>query len=291
MSEFLLIDGPGFLWRAFHVVPPRARADGHPVNAIQGIITMLLRPLVERNRSTHVGVFFEGDGPTFRHHLYAGYKANRPEPPADLVRQIPLFRAAVRAFGFRDIDVAGYEADDLIATVATRARAADAKVTIVSSDKDLMQLVGPGVRIYDQRAKKIVREAEVEAKFGVGPRHVIDVQALAGDAVDGVPGVPGIGIKRAAELVRAFGDLESILASTDRVGNRKVRAALEEHVDAARLSRTLVTLRRDAELPMSLNDLRVMRPTVLDRFLAENGLSGLAPRRAIRFPDWTPPAV
>lgn len=288
MAEFLLVDGPGFLWRAFHAVPPRHRADGLPVNAVEGVISMLLRPLVERNVSSHVGVFFESTGPTFRHHLYPGYKANRPPPPADLVRQIPVVRAAVRAYGFVDLDVEGFEADDLIATVASRARMKGHKVIIVSSDKDLMQLVGPGVEMFDQQKKAVLREKEVVAKFGVGPQRVIDVQALAGDTTDGVPGVPGIGLKTAAELVSAFGDVEQILGSLGLIGNRRWRNLLEKHGDDARLSRTLVTLRRDAPLAMDLEAFRVPPPSSQSRaFLDEYALPAyLAPRASRRHPDW-----
>jgi DNA polymerase-1 len=280
MAELLLIDAPGFLWRCFHALPERRRADGQAIHAVEGFLGIVLRPVVERNRSTHVAVIFEAGGKTFRHDLYPEYKAHRVPPPADLPPQMPIAMTAVRAFGLEAIAVPGVEADDVLATLARRGVEAGAKVVVVTQDKDLMQIVGPDVRLYDQRARKVVREADVEAVFGVPPSRVVDVQALAGDAADGIPGVPGVGMKTASELVRAIGPLERILSSLHLVGRPALRRRLAEHAAQARLSHRLAELRTDVDLDMPFEALR--RPARAPdprSFLRAQGLpEHLAPR-------------
>ena len=281
MSEILLIDGSGFFWRAFHAVPERRRSDGTPVNAVAGVASMLLRPIAENSQASHVAVFFDAGRPTFRHAIYPQYKANRPPPPPDLVRQAPLVRRAAAAYGFPAIEQAGLEADDLMASYAVAARAVGLRVTLVSSDKDILQLVGEGIRVYDQMKRKIIHAAEVREKFGVDPERVVDVQALCGDTVDNVPGVPSIGIKTAAKLVETYGDLDAILEKGPTLPQPRLRDALTRHADQARLSRELVRLKSDAPLPVDLDCLLVEPPDTgrTRAFLTEMELSpDLAPR-------------
>ena len=216
-----LIDGSGYIFRAYHALPPLTRpSDGLPVGAVHGFCAMLwklLRETGELAPPTHIAVVFDYSAKTFRSDLFDGYKANRPEPPDDLIPQFPLVRDAVRAFNVACIEQEGYEADDIIATYALQAMAAGAEVTIVSSDKDLMQLVQPGIRMYDTMKNKVIGEAEVEERFGVPPSKVVEVQALIGDSSDNVPGVPGIGVKTAALLINEFGDLETLLGRASEI--------------------------------------------------------------------------
>ena len=212
-SHVYLIDGSGFIFRAFHALPPLTRpSDGLPVGAVHGFCTMLWKLLQESKVSeapTHLAVIFDAGRETFRNKIYDKYKANRPPPPDELVPQFALIRDAVRAFNVPCIELDGYEADDLIATYARDVVNRGGDVTIVSSDKDLMQLIRPGVVMLDgMKAKKIGRD-EVLEKFGVPPEKVVDVQSLAGNSTDNVPGVPGIGVKTAAELINEYGDLDT----------------------------------------------------------------------------------
>ncbi|MEM9127054.1 MAG: 5'-3' exonuclease H3TH domain-containing protein, partial [Pseudomonadota bacterium] len=216
-----LIDGSAFIFRAYHALPPLTRkSDGLPIGAVSGFCNMLQK-YVEGNAGpdapTHVAVIFDKGSHTFRNDLYDLYKANREAMPEDLRPQMPLTREATKAFNIACKELEGYEADDIIATLAVQARDAGGRVTIVSSDKDLMQLVGDGVEMLDaMKNKRIDRDGVVE-KFGVGPERVVDVQALAGDSVDNVPGAPGIGIKTAALLINEFGDLETLLDRADEI--------------------------------------------------------------------------
>jgi len=211
-----LIDGSGYIFRAYHALPPLTRpSDGLPVGAVHGFCGMLwklLREAGELSQPTHIAAIFDRSDHTFRNDLYADYKAQRPDMPEDLVPQLPLIRDAVKAFNVACLEQSGYEADDIIATYAREAVEAGADVTIVSSDKDLMQLVHPGVRMYDTMKNKVIGEAEVMERFGVPPSKVIEVQALIGDSTDNVPGVPGIGVKTAALLINEYGDLDALLA-------------------------------------------------------------------------------
>jgi len=256
----MLVDGSGFLWRAFHGFPDRRHSDGTPTNAVLGFVSMVLRPIIERAKTTHIAILFDTDQPTFRHELYPAYKGERPPPPDDIVVQFPLTREATRAFGLPCIEQPGYEADDLIATYTRATLDAGGVVTVVSSDKDLMQLLRPGVRLYDPHKKLFRTPDDVEKKFGVRPERVVDVQALAGDSTDGIPGVPKIGIKTAAELITRFGSLEGLLASIDEIAQPKRRQQLREHTQDARISKQLATLKDDVPLEVPLHGLAVKGP-------------------------------
>ncbi|MBI1417619.1 MAG: DNA polymerase I [Limimaricola sp.] len=259
-----LIDGSAFIFRAYHALPPLTRkSDGLPVGAVAGFVN-LLQKYVDGNsgadQSTHLAVVFDYSGKSFRNEIYDQYKAHRPPAPEDLVPQFPLTREATRAFNIACKEVEGYEADDIIATLACQAREAGGRVTIVSSDKDLMQLVGDGVEMLDpMKNRRIDRDGVIE-KFGVGPERVVDVQALAGDAVDNVPGAPGIGLKTAALLINEFGDLDTLLDRAGEVPQPKRRAALIENAEKIRLSRQLVQLDCHMPLDFTLDDLEIRDP-------------------------------
>ena len=259
-----LIDGSGYIFRAYHALPPLTRpSDGLPVGAVHGFCAMLwklLRETGELAPPTHLAVIFDYSAKTFRSDLFDGYKANRPEPPGDLIPQFPLVRDAVRAFNVACIEREGYEADDIIATYAIQAVEAGADVTIVSSDKDLMQLVQPGILMYDTMKNKAIGEAEVIERFGVPPAKVVEVQALIGDSSDNVPGVPGIGVKTAALLINEFGDLETLLARAGEIKQEKRRESLITFADQARLSKTLVILDSHVPLDVELAETAVRPP-------------------------------
>ncbi len=259
-----LIDGSGFIFRAYHALPPLTRkSDGLPVGALAGFCNMIYK-MVEDNTGhdapTHVAVVFDAKGPTFRSEIYPEYKANRPPAPEDLVPQFPLIRDATRAFNLPSVELEGYEADDIIATYATQAREAGGRVTIISSDKDLMQLVGGGVEMVDGMKNRHIGVEEVEQKFGVPPEKVIDVQALAGDSVDNIPGAPGIGIKTAALLINEYGDLDTLLERAGEIKQPKRRQTLIEKADQIRMSRELVTLKTDTPVTESLDEFEVKDP-------------------------------
>jgi len=264
-DHLYLIDGSGYIFRAFHALPPLTRkSDGLPVGAVSGFCNMLFKLLQDTKageRPTHLAVIFDTSRVSFRTEIYPAYKAQRPPPPEDLIPQFSLIRDATRAFGVPAVELAGFEADDLIATYAAQASAAGAFVTIVSSDKDLMQLVVDGkVELLDPVKSKAIRSAEVMEKFGVEPSKVIDVQALAGDASDNVPGVPGIGVKTAAELLNIYGDLETLLARAGEIKQPKRRETLIENADKARVSKRLVTLDVKAPVPVPLEEFGVIEP-------------------------------
>ena len=259
-----LIDGSAFIFRAYHALPPLTRkSDGLPVGAVAGFCNMLFK-VIEDNAGpdapTHAAVVFDYSGKTFRNDLYDKYKANRPPPPEDLIPQFPLTRDATRAFNVAAIEKEGFEADDIIATLACRGREAGGRVTIVSSDKDLMQLVGGGVEMLDAMKNVRIDREGVEAKFGVPPERVVDVQALAGDSVDNVPGAPGIGIKTAALLINEYGDLENLLEHAGEIKQPKRRQTLIDNADLIRLSRELVKLDCDMDLDFTFDDLEVKEP-------------------------------
>ncbi|PKP74174.1 MAG: DNA polymerase I [Alphaproteobacteria bacterium HGW-Alphaproteobacteria-6] len=259
-----LIDGSAFIFRAYHALPPLTRkSDGLPIGAVAGFCNMLWG-LLQTNRGkdgpTHIACVFDYSSKTFRDDIYAAYKANRPDLPEDLRPQFPLTREATRAFNVASLELENYEADDIIATLARQAREAGGEVTIISSDKDLMQLIGGGVEMFDAMKNRRIGVAEVEEKFGVGPDRVVDVQALAGDSVDNVPGAPGIGIKTAALLINEYGDLETLLARAQEIPQPKRRAALIENAELIRVSRRLVTLDDHAPVPWTLDDLAVRAP-------------------------------
>jgi len=252
--HLLLIDGSGFVFRAFHALPPMTRPDGTPVNAVFGFTNMLAK-LLREQVGTHIAVIFDAGRVTFRNRMYGDYKAHRPPPPDDLIPQFGLIREATDAFCVPAIELDDWEADDLIAGYARVASEIGWQVTIVSSDKDLMQLIRPGVAMLDPIKYKPIGPAEVMEKFGVAPEKMVEVQALIGDATDNVPGIPGIGPKRAAELVNEYGDLEAVLAAAAAMKPSKRRDSLIEHAESARLSRELVRLREDVPLPAPLESL------------------------------------
>ena len=245
-DHLYLIDGSGYIFRAYHALPPLTRkSDGLPVGAVQGFCNMLWKLLKETNaghKPTHLAVIFDHSSKSFRNDIYPEYKAHRPEAPADLRPQFGLIRQATRAFNVACVEQANYEADDLIATYARQAVEAGATCRIVSSDKDLMQLIRPGVALYDTMKDREVGEPEVLEKFGVTPDKVVDIQSLAGDSVDNVPGVPGIGVKTAAQLITEYGDLETLLARAPEIKQQKRRENLIQFADQARISKKLVTL-------------------------------------------------
>ena len=259
-----LIDGSAFIFRAFHALPPLTRkSDGLPIGAVAGFCNMIFK-MVEDNKGpdapTHVAVIFDYSGKSFRNDMYDKYKANRPPAPEDLVPQFPLTREATKAFNIACIEREGYEADDIIAAYAREAREAGGRVTIISSDKDLMQLVGGGVEMFDAMKNKRIGVEQVEEKFGVGPDRVIDVQALAGDSVDNVPGAPGIGVKTAALLINEFGDLESLLDRAEEIKQPKRRQTLIDNRAQIELSKKLVTLDDQTPLDVPLEALEVKDP-------------------------------
>ncbi len=281
-----LVDGSAFIFRAYHALPPLTRkSDGLPIGAVSGFCNMLHKMIVDNAGSdgpTHAAVIFDKGSHTFRNDLYDQYKANRDAMPEDLRPQIPLTRDATRAFNLACIELEGFEADDIIATYARMAREAGGRCTIISSDKDLMQLVGGGVEMFDAMKNTRIDADGVAEKFGVGPDRVVDVQALAGDSVDNVPGAPGIGVKTAALLINEFGDLDSLLARADEIKQPKRRQTLIDHADQIRLSRQLVLLDDQVDLAETLDDLEVREPDAetLLGFLAEMEFRTLTKRIA-----------
>ncbi len=259
-----MIDASAYIFRAYHALPPLTRkSDGLPVGAVQGYCNMLwklLKDMKGADGPTHLVAIFDHSERTYRNDLYAEYKAHRPPAPEDLVPQFPLVRKATAAFGVHGVELAGYEADDLIATYACKARDAGGEAVIVSSDKDLMQLIGNGVVMYDPMKDRRLAEPEVFEKFGVGPEKMIDLQALVGDSVDNVPGAPGIGPKTAAALLDEYGDLDTLLARAGEIKQPKRRETLIEFRDQILLSRELVKLTCDAPAPEPIEDFAVRDP-------------------------------
>ena len=282
MSEkrkLVLVDGSGYIFRAFHALPPMSRADGTPVNAVYGFTAMLMK-LIDDLKPDHVAVVFDVARKTFRSDIYASYKANRSEPPEELVPQFSLVREATKALSLPLLEAPGFEADDLIATYAGIAEDAGLATLIVSSDKDLMQLIRGDVTMLDPMKQRRIGADEVFERFGVPPEKVIDVQALAGDTSDNVPGVPGIGVKTAAELIQHFGDLDTLLAQAETIKQPKRRENLINFAQQARISRQLVTLRDDAPTPLDLSAL-VTPPRDMARlttFLQDQGFNRLLAR-------------
>jgi len=274
-SHVVLVDGSGYIFRAYHALPPLTRkTDGLPIGAVAGFSNMLFKLLQNQNdddRPTHFAVIFDKGSYTFRNDIYDLYKANRSETPEDLIPQFPLTRDATRAFGAAAIEMEGFEADDLIATYAKQAEAKGARVTIISSDKDLMQLVSDNVTMLDTMKNKTIGIPQVIEKFGMGPERVIEIQALAGDSVDNIPGVPGIGVKTAVVLLEQFGDLETLLQRCDEIPQKGRREKMMANIDNARISLELVTLKTDVTLETPLEDLAVSDPDieVLFDFLEE----------------------
>ena len=291
-DHLFLVDGSSFIFRAYHALPPLTRkSDGLPVGAVSGFCNMLAKLLDDHrtakdgDKPTHLAVIFDPKGGSFRNQIFPEYKANRGAPPEDLVPQFPIVRDATRAFNVSCIEIEGYEADDLIASYAKQAAANGTRVTIVSSDKDLMQLVDDQILMFDSMKNKRIDADGVFEKFGVAPDKVIDVQALAGDSVDNIPGVPGIGVKTAAQLIHDYGDLDTLLERAEEIKQPKRREKLMDNADNARLSRELVTLKTDLDLPEPFEALAVNdpEPDTLLGFLAEMEFGTLAKRLATTF--------
>ncbi|MBO6544028.1 MAG: DNA polymerase I [Alphaproteobacteria bacterium] len=288
-DHLFLVDGSGYIFRAYHALPPLTRkSDGLPVGAVHGFCNMLYK-LIEDTKDefepTHLAVIFDASGKSFRNEIYSDYKAHRPPAPEDLVPQFGLIRDATRAFAVPAIEMMGFEADDIIATYARMAREVGARVTIVSSDKDLMQMVGDGVDMLDTMKYKTIGPDEVVEKFGVGPDKVIDVQSLAGDSADNVPGVPGIGIKTAALLINEYGDLETLLSRASEIKQNKRRENLIEFAEQARISHRLVTLAQDVPVEEEIESfgLHDPDPEVLIGFFKDMEFNTLTRRVAERF--------
>ena len=263
-DHLYLIDASGYIFRAYHALPPLTRkSDGLPVGAVQGFCNMLYKLLQQMSaddKPTHIAAIFDKSSKSFRNDIYPEYKAHRPPAPEDLIPQFGLIRQATEAFNVACIEQENYEADDLIATYATQAAAAGATVRIVSSDKDLMQLVTDQVMLLDTMKDKAIGRAEVIEKFGVPPEKVVEVQALAGDSVDNIPGVPGIGVKTGAQLIEEYGDLESLLARAGEIKQPKRREKLIEFADQARVSKQLVILKTDVDVDHPIEDFGVIEP-------------------------------
>ncbi len=297
-NELFLIDGSGFIFRAYFAMAYSGRGnmtnpEGTPVSAVFGFTQMMIKMLRDFN-APYMAVIFDAARDNFRNDIYPEYKANRDETPDDLKPQFPLIREATEAFDIPALELAGYEADDLIATYARLASEAGKKVVIVSSDKDLMQLVSDdkNIRMFDPMKDKWIGEAEVQEKFGVPPNRVIDVQSLAGDSVDNVPGVPGIGIKTAAQLINEYGSLEQLLERAGEIKQPKRREKLINHADDARISQQLVRLEADAPIPMALEDLKTHDPDKpnLVEFLQKQGFNSILKRMGAETTNTPEPA-
>src|SRR6476660_7851092 len=280
-----LVDGSSYIFRAYHRLPPLTNRHGTPAGAVYGYTTMLWKladGLTKADGPTHMAVILDASEQTHRNRMYEQYKAHRPPPPEDLVPQFPLIRVATRAFSIPCIEENGLEADDIIACYVTAAKAAGWRVTIVSSDKDLMQLIDEdaGIDMLDTMNDRRIGRTEVLEKFGVPPEKVGDVLALMGDSVDNVPGVPGIGPKTASQLIQQFGDLETVLASTDQISKPKWKQNLIEFAEDARLSRELVRLVCDSPLPEPLESLALkgIPEEPLAAFLEDQGFKALLNR-------------
>ncbi len=284
-SHLVLIDASGYIFRAYHALPPLSRpSDNLPTGAVAGFCAMVHKLFAEikAQEATHIAAVFDAAGPSFRRRLYPAYKANRAETPADLIPQFPLIRRAARAFGLAAVEQTGLEADDIIAAYARRAREKNARVSIISSDKDLMQLVGDKVVMIDTMKERVIGPQEVVQRFGVPPAKVVDVQALAGDSSDNIPGAPGIGVKTAALLINQYGDLESLLARAGEIKQPKRRQTLIEAAGQIRLSRRLALLNSEAEPQTPLEALawHPPDPEALVAFLREMEFRTLTARIA-----------
>ncbi|MCX7364680.1 MAG: DNA polymerase I, partial [Alphaproteobacteria bacterium] len=279
IRHLYLIDGSGYIFRAYHALPPMSRPDGTPINAVFGFCKMLMQ-FIDDPEVDHLVVILDAGRKTFRNDIYPDYKAHRPDPPEDLIPQFPLIREAAKAFGLPCCELENYEADDLIATYARIAVEKGGTCTIVSSDKDLMQLIRPGVEMLDPIKLRKIGPVEVMEKFGVAPEKVVDIQALAGDSTDNVPGVPGIGVKTAAQLITEYGDLETLLARAGEIKQPKRREALLANAELARISRQLVLLRDDVPAPADPDtfDKNAPDPAVLLPWLAQQGFKSLLAR-------------
>ena len=265
-DHFYLVDGSGYIFRAYYALPPLSRkSDGLPTGAVSGFCSMLFKLLEDarsddsKNKPTHFAVIFDSARKNFRNEIYSEYKANRAEAPDDLAPQFEYIRKSVEAFNLPSIELINYEADDLIATYAKKIIESGAKVTVISSDKDLMQLVSTKIRLFDPMKSKVIGEKEVFEKFGVKPNQVIDVQSLAGDSSDNIPGVPGIGVKTAAELINKYKNLDTLLKKASEIKQNKRRETLIANKDKALLSKQLVTLKDDVPIKNKPNEFLIKK--------------------------------
>lgn len=275
-KHLLLIDGSGFIFRAYHALPPLTNPKGVPVGAVVGFLNMVMK-LIDSTHADYAAVIFDAARVTFRNRIYPEYKANRPPAPEDLIPQFALVREATRALNLPAIEMEDYEADDIIATYAKQAKNQGIEVTIVSSDKDLMQLVDGDIKMFDAMKNKEIGAAQVVEKFGVPPEKVLEVLSLIGDSSDNVPGVAGIGPKTAAELINQYGDVEGLLAHANEIKQPKRRETIINSADIARLSKTLITLKDDVPLPLDISDLTVKKidNETLIPFLQEHGFKAI----------------
>jgi 5''-3'' exonuclease (including N-terminal domain of PolI) len=280
-DHYYLIDGSGYIFRAYYALPPLTRkSDGMPTGAVSGFCNMLFKLLQDatseenENKPTHFVVIFDSARKNFRNEIYSDYKANRSEAPEDLVPQFEYIRKSVKAFNLPSVELLNYEADDLIATYSDQILKRGAEVTIVSSDKDLMQLYKKNIRIFDPMKSKFIDKDDIYKKFGVKPEKVIDVQSLAGDSSDNIPGVPGIGIKTAAELINTYGDLENLLKNAGEIKQNKRRQTIIQNKKKALISKELVTLKKDVPVKNNLNEfkLKAINREKLYNFLREIGI-------------------
>ena len=263
-DHFYLIDGSGYIFRAYYALPPLSRkSDGMPTGAVNGFCNMLFKLLEDsksnenKDKPTHFAVIFDSARKNFRNEIFSDYKANRSDAPDDLIPQFEYIRKSVEAFNLPSIEMINYEADDLIATYVEHILEIGAKVTIVSSDKDLMQLYKKSVRIYDPMKNKFINKDDIDKKFGVAPEKIIDVQALAGDASDNVPGVPGIGVKTAAELINKYDNLENLLSKAKEIKQNKRRETIIENKEKAIISKKLVTLKKDVPVKNKIEEFKL----------------------------------
>jgi len=280
-KDIYLVDGSAYIFRAYHALPPLTNPQGVTVNAVLGFTNMMVK-LLQDMQAPYIAVIFDAARKNFRNDIYAEYKANRDAPPEDLIPQFGLIRDCVKAFGMEPLEMEGVEADDLIATYARIATEQGRKVTIVSSDKDLMQLISDHdhVQMFDPMKGKFMQEPDVMDKFGVTPECVVDVQALAGDSIDNVPGVPGIGVKTAAQLITEYGDLDTLLDRAAEIKQPKRRETLLNHAQEARISKQLVSLDRHVDVPYDLDDLKAHETNTetLAAFLSEHGFNSVLKR-------------
>ncbi len=269
-DELVLVDGSGYIFRAYYALPPMFRSDGVPVNAVFGFTNMLLKLIediqMEKGGNVSIAVIFDAGRVTFRNEIYSDYKANRSDPPDDLKPQFDLIKKIPQVFNLQSIESAGFEADDLIASYARQANSEGKKITIISSDKDLMQLLDNGISIIDPLKKKEITKDHVLEKFGVSPDKVIEVQALAGDSSDNIPGVPGIGPKIAAQLINEYGNIENLIKNVDQIKQEKRKNSIKENKDLLLISKKLVTLKDDVDLPLKISELK-FNPLKVEKLL------------------------
>ena len=284
-SRLILIDGSAYIFRAYYALPPMSRKDGTPVNAVFGFTNMLVK-LIEDYGEEKLIVIFDAARENFRNKIYPDYKANRGETPEDLVPQFDLIKKCVQAFNIPQLEIEGYEADDIIATYSVEASKLDIPSLIVSSDKDLMQLVNEKVEMLDPMKNRKIGINEVIEKFGVEPEKVVQIQALTGDKIDNIPGAPGIGPKTALELIKEFGDIDNLIKNADRIKQEKRKNIIKDSQEDIRISLNLVNLNNKIDLPLSINEIK---PFVeldnhdnnsINNFLIEQGFRAIQQRLA-----------